>query len=407
MAFFKPGTSGALPYLEQCASVEYLEDGGLILREVYGYGPGIKVDRSILEPLDHYGVMKVEETGSTATQTSDGQMVPQRLENIGAMGQIAAEMRATAASTKAEARAQKETETREALAAVEPEAVAKTCEACSGVYQREDTFLRHFTNGACEKKQTRAREAKASQAERKPAAELVKERRAAKQLAERHAVSAGEIDVQHFEFKSPEDGRAMMLSDASGAMVVSEVHHERKLLATLVLPGYIVSRVTDAGLDVTDAMSAHPLMDLALLSSAARPISVTFAKPLAPMPMRGFARKRFCKPTHVKRTAIQEDFLRSYCATYETNRSEPRSQVVYDAMRKKFGELALDPDTQRPILMSETAIFNWLKARYTAKKTAAVEVAVAAGMAAAIAREPEQAQDPTEGSGSDESDGGE
>ena len=349
--------------------------------------------------------MKVEETGSTATQTSDGQMVPQRRENIGAMGQIAAEMRATAASTKAEARAQKETETREALAAVEPEAVAKTCEACSGVYQREDTFLRHFTNGACEKKQTRAREAKASQAERKPAAVLVKERRAAKQLAERHAVSAGEIDVQHFEFKSSEDGRAMMLSDASGAMVVSEVHHKRKLLATLVLPGYIVSRVTDAGLDVTDAMSAHPLMDLALLSSAAQPTSVTFAKPLAPMPMRGFARKRFCKPTHVKRTAIQEDFLRSYCATYETNRSEPRSQVVYDAMRKKFGELALDPDTQRPILMSETAIFNWLKARYTAKKTAAVEVAVAAGMAAAIAREPEQTQDPTEGSGSDESDG--
>ena len=76
-------------------------------------------------------------------------------------------------------------------------------------------------------------------------------------------------------------------------------------------------------------------------------------------------------------------------------------------MRKKFGELALDPDTQRPIFMSETAILNWLKARYTAKKTAAVEVAVAAGMATAIAREPEQVQGPTEGRESDESDGGE
>merc|ERR1711967_177721 len=102
-----------------------------------------------------------------------------------------------------------------------------------------------------------------------------------------------------------------------------------------------------------------------------------------------------------------EDFLKSFCATYEIYHSEPRSQVVYDAMRKKFGELALDPDTQRPILMSETAIFNWLKARYTAKKTAAVEVAVAAGMATAIARKPEQAQGPTEGRESDESDGGE
>ena len=134
---------------------------------------------------------------------------------------------------------------------------------------------------------------------------------------------------------------------------------------------------------------------------------VSFAKPLAPMPMRGFARKRFCKLAHVKRTATQEDFLRSYCGDYEIGRSQPRAQVVYDAMRKQFGDLTLDPDTQRLILMSETAIFNWLKARYTAKKTAAVEVAVAVGIAvAAVANDPEQAQAPTEGSESDDSDDG-
>ena len=45
---FKPGSSGALPYLEQCTSVEYLPEGGLILREIYGYGPGIKVNKSTL-----------------------------------------------------------------------------------------------------------------------------------------------------------------------------------------------------------------------------------------------------------------------------------------------------------------------------------------------------------------------
>jgi len=74
---------------------------------------------------------------------------------------------------------------------------------------------------------------------------------------------------------------------------------------------------------------------------------------------------------------------------------------------QKFGDLTLDPDTQRLILMSETAIFNWLKARYTAKKTAAVEVAVAVGIAAAaVANDPEQAQAPTEGSESDDSDDG-
>jgi len=70
-------------------------------------------------------------------------------------------------------------------------------------------------------------------------------------------------------------------------------------------------------------------------------------------------------------------------------------------MRQRFGELTLDPDTQRPILMSETVIFNWLKARYTARKAAAVEVPVAAGIAAA-----DRAQGPAEGSDGDESDEG-
>ena len=71
-------------------------------------------------------------------------------------------------------------------------------------------------------------------------------------------------------------------------------------------------------------------------------------------------------------------------------------------MRKRFGELTLDPDTRRPILMSETGIFILLKARYTARKAAAVEVAVATGIAAA-----DRAQGPAEGSdGDDKSDEG-
>jgi len=45
---------------------------------------------------------------------------------------------------------------------------------------------------------------------------------------------------------------------------VSGVHHERKILATYVLPGYTVSSVTDAGLDVAHAVGAQMLMDLAV-----------------------------------------------------------------------------------------------------------------------------------------------
>ena len=93
--------------------------------------------------------------------------------------------------------------------------------------------------------------------------------------------------------------------------------------------------------------------------------------------------------------------MKLYCGNCEQDHSQPRSKVVYEAMCQRFGVLTLDPDTQRPILMSETAIFNWLRARYTARKAAAVEVAMAAGIAAA-----DRAQGPAESSDGDESDEG-
>ena len=97
--------------------------------------------------------MQADETGSSALRTSGGPMVPQRWENDRAIGQIAAEIGAsTAVSTKALARAEKEATVRGLLTAVEPEAVAKTCTECTGVCQREDTFLRHFTSSQCKTK---------------------------------------------------------------------------------------------------------------------------------------------------------------------------------------------------------------------------------------------------------------
>jgi len=87
MSLFKPGASKALPFLEQCASVEFLAEGGLILREVHGYGPGIKVTKAELQKSDHYGVMVVEATGSSIVKGSGKEVVPQRRENRDVKGQ--------------------------------------------------------------------------------------------------------------------------------------------------------------------------------------------------------------------------------------------------------------------------------------------------------------------------------
>jgi hypothetical protein len=44
--------------------------------------------------------------------------------------------------------------------------------------------------------------------------------------------------------------------------VVSEVNHDRTLLATCVLPGYVVSGVQVTGIIVSDVMGAQAIMDL-------------------------------------------------------------------------------------------------------------------------------------------------
>ena len=91
MQLFKPGSSGALPYLEQCAAVEYIEGGGLLLREVHGSGCGVGVTAQQLENLDHYGIMSVENTGSVSLQTSEGPMAPLRRDHENAKRQAVAE----------------------------------------------------------------------------------------------------------------------------------------------------------------------------------------------------------------------------------------------------------------------------------------------------------------------------
>jgi len=102
--------------------------------------------------------------------------------------------------------------------------------------------------------------------------EVLKERLVRLRAEERHAALVGQINV-----------------------------HEWKRLATCVLPGYTICAIHDQDAPVAMAdMTAEAFANLMEQCSATRPITVSFAKLRAPMPMPGFARKRPCKATHIK-----------------------------------------------------------------------------------------------------------
>ena len=234
------------------------------------------------------------------------------------------------------------------IAAVEPATRVKKCEVCRGVYRHADTFQRHRSSGACEKWQQKAAEAQSRQSKRRPAAKLVQERRKEHKAAD--AASVAESGVRRFVFDSSGDGGAIVMSGDAGTVVAKAVLPERKRLAGFVLLGYTVAGVEDSGMAIA-VWTAQVLMDLLTESSEERSITVTFSKPPCPMPLRGYARKRPCKETGHKITDQQRHCLASFCDAHEVKHSQPRASTVFEAMKSNFGDLTMDPATQRPILL--------------------------------------------------------
>ena len=380
LALFKAGSLGALPYLEQCASVEYPEGGGVVLREVHGYGPGVAVTKEELVKLDHYGLMAAAETGSVALQTSDGPMKVQRRDRDNAKRQAAGD-RQNLQKEKGMQREEEKQKKADLMAAVEPKSSVRDCGACGAKYRTEATFEQHFANGMCERRKTAKADVQTPRPERKAATVVVEERRAA------HAAVQATGAQRIFEFASHADGMGVELAaDAEGTVVVEAVSRDNTILAAKVLPSYTVKAVSVSDAAV-ESWTAASLKDLLRESSVARPVKVTFGKPPGPMPMRGLARKQARKESPMKVTETQAHFLAAFCDAREEMYSQPRAHTVREAMILKFGILAVDPDTKEPIVMSETAIFNWLKTRWSAKKVALVHISAAAAMRAATGKE--------------------
>ena len=382
MSLFKAGSSGAIPHLEQCSAVEYLDGGGLRLREVDGYGPGILVTKGELQKKDHYGLMAVDETGSFAVQTSDGAVEPMRRDNDQAKRQAKAD-RVEQQSAREKKTQQREQAKKDLLRAVEPESSVRTCGVCRRPYRSEATYQRHFTSGACERRQASASAADAARASQKTATVIVEERRAARKAADA-AATAGSGRVT-FTFASREDASAVIFTDDGSAVVVESVDHQRQRLATAILPGYTAVATEDSASDdmgTNSVVSTGHIVALLAGASAEQPVVVTFVKPNGPMPLRGFARKRQRKEAKSSLSGEQVSFLEGFCNAHEETQSQPRAKTVREAMIAKHGRLKLDGNGV-PIVMSETAIFNWLKARWSARKLALTHVAAAAAVRAA------------------------
>ena len=70
--------------------------------------------------------------------------------------------------------------------------------------------------------------------------------------------------------------------------------------------------------------------------------------------------------------------MSAFCDTHDEACSQPRSKMVHDAI----GDMALDADTGRPNHLGETAICDWLKSRWAARKVALTHIAAAAAIGA-------------------------
>jgi hypothetical protein len=131
-----------------------------------------------LVKLDHYGLMAAEETGSVALQTSEKPMKVQRRDHDNTRWQAAGD-RQQRQKEKCMLREKEKEKKADLLAVVEPKSRVRDCGACGANYRTEATFEQHFVNGMCERRKVAKANAQAPRLERKAAAVVVDERRAA------------------------------------------------------------------------------------------------------------------------------------------------------------------------------------------------------------------------------------
>ena len=407
---FKSGTSGAIPLHDQCQCIVHHKDGGITLHEMYGIGSGKHYSEEDLKKFDHYGMMAATTgTGSRALQTTAGTMVP-----------VPRESREVKREAKKAKTARQKEQQKKGEKQVEEDATAKekavethmgvsqaerqqlTCPACSGQYLTQNRFDRHVSRGLCAQRKAAAA-AKLSQAKsaRLEAEKLMKERREQRDQDEQEEME--QLSTVEVELADGADAAAIVLEVAreSGGVVVKSVNPLRRRVALVVLQGYCLNSIESDG--ITTVSAARVMQDggggggggggdgsnddtvlsearAALAQvSATNHVKVKFSKPPPAMPPHGWARKNLRVSPNTQVTPTQKQWLEKFCDVYEKKGSPPRHPVVYQAMVNYRGLLYVADNV--PFVMSETAIFNWLKRRWATQKAAGINLALAAATA--------------------------
>lgn len=357
---FKSGTSGAIPLLSQCQSYEFPEGGGVIIREVYGYGEGIFLSKEDLMKYDHYGIIDSVGTGTYVIDESVGKQVPMRRHTY--------EGKREAKINKDEQSASKKRKSANIiemnatlLKKVEPKSERVECGECGRGYCNQSFYSKHKADGRCDKYRE-DRQAKEEETKRRgmKAEAMICDRRA--DAAKVELAVANSLDEESFTFMLRADRDAIKFTscDKTNAVLVKKVDASRIDLACTILPKYKVSSILVDGVDVpfsnVDGVTN-------LIVSEIKPIEVIFIKPDGVLPRHGYARKHPCTSQTETMTKTQLKFLEEICQAYkDKNQVQPRYMVVHKQMVEKYGALKLDKK-KRVIVLHPTKIFNWLKTR--------------------------------------------
>ena len=411
---FKSGTSGAIPFLQQCASISFPQGGGVVLREMPEFGAGVAYTKERLKAYDHYDLIDAEGgTGSKVVQKTQGLVKVRRA--------VLGEARHDVMEAKREQKKARQARQRQRLEAMkaamqieEPGGWALTCPLCAQSFLTQTRLDKHMKNTCALRQAKNAAREQQRQERAKTAAVRLAQVKAVEDEEEAEEIAG--LRHEQFCFISPEAANAIRFEgenemedendggsgDGDGErvnVVVERIDYTQMKLALCVLPGYTLTTasVRNGDINVTSAEQARALLSTC---SEQKPVTLKFRRSDPAMPPRGFARKRLRKATGQGLTDKQKEWCEVYVSAVENRSCEPRHTAVHAAMKAEFGVTALDEDGNF-LLASEQKIFDWLKARYkrnTAKmKVAAVDAALAVGGAGEAGNDDDEGEGEGEG----------
>jgi hypothetical protein len=352
----------ALPNIHDYEHSTYSDNGDIVCREAWGYGPGRRFSKEEVEKHDQH-MLGDPGTGATAVKSSES-LVPKSQFSNGQRTEARAEKRRKASGKADLAQKKKDAD----KAAIEEERGVDKSQTCKcGHTLLTPGAMQAHKNAGCGQSQRR----RAAQQRSRPTVSQFMSRMVNEATVERE-LERRELALVTVELPRNLAGLSFE-RDVCSTIRVASVSGEAAA-SLVVAEGYAL--LTIDGNDVADGPSSsiNAAVEAALGAADGEMATFVFERPSPPLPPHGWARKAMRRQANARFTTQQKAFLDRHFESSLKGGERMREKKVYKLMKTELGrKLGADG---RSLVLTQAQIRGYFSRRAASMKRSAVDAVI-------------------------------